>query len=123
MSTYRRYLGANIGRDAVLWTSDFEIRENESGQTLLLIKDYEIKKIFQNNISAPKPKSLDHLWIKIPSHLERSCKETIEASRKISIKGCIKSYRYKNSCERNVTLDLHSIYQLKPKKTKKIKYA
>ena len=118
MSTYRKYLGANKGHDATLWSNRFEIRYRKDGMMLLFLKDYEVRKISQNNLNSPKPKHSSHMWIKVPEHLRKKLLELVESSRKISIKGKIESYRYKDSNERNVSINLYDINQVKPKKTK-----
>ena len=118
MSTYRKYLGANKGHDAILWSNKFEVRYRKDGMMLLFLKDYEVKKIRENNLNTPKPKHSSHMWIKVPERLEKKLLELVESSRKISIKGKIQDYKYKNSNERNVSLNLYDLYQVKPKKAK-----
>lgn len=118
MSSYRKYLGANIGNIATLHSNKFELCKSKSGETLLLLKDYEVKKISNNNLSSPKPKHSSHIWIKVPEYLERTCIDVYDSSRKIAIRGKLREYRYKDSNRRNVTINMDNIYQVKPKKTK-----
>ena len=119
MSGFRKYLGSNIGNEATLWSNNYEIKYRKDGAMLLLLQDYEVKKISHNRLSRPKPKSSGHLWIMVPEHLERKTKEIADASRKISLKGRIYSYTYKYKEGRNASLNLEQVWQVKPKKTKR----
>ena len=118
MTSWRRYLGANIGHDAVLWSSHFEIRYNPHGDMLLFLTDYEVRKICDNNLNIPKPKTSGHLWIKVPEAMEYQCLSLMQTARKISIKGTIRMYQYKDSDRKNVTLRMKNICKLKDKKEK-----
>lgn len=120
MSSYRKYLGANIGNDATLHSNRFEICRSKIGEMLLLLKDYEVRKISHNNLNSPKPKHSSHMWIKVPDYLEKTCIDLYDSSRKICVKGKISEYRYKNSNKKNVSLDLYELFQVKPKRKKLI---
>ena len=128
MSTYRKYLGANVGHEAVLHSNNFELINNKCGYSLLLLKDYEVKHIKKNNLNVPRPKHSGHLWVKVPDWLLGKSKKISDIAKKISLRGVIYRYNYKDKEGKNVTINLKDINLLKPKKSvikerKRAKYA
>ena len=108
---YRDNLGRHIGKRITVVSDDIEIKVNEEGTYLILLKYAAISRVNNNkkNVDS-KNNQIHHIWVRVS-------KETafrLRRAKKISVSGTVYLYTYKGKNEKNVGINADSVHILKP---------
>ena len=114
--SFRRSLGRFIGDDVTLICDNIELRVNEEGTYLLLLKDAVISRVGNTRKNRDSIYNhVEHIWIKIN---EKTMQE-LKRAKKVSVHGKVYTYTYKDKEQLNVGVKAQYIRVIQPKHRKR----